>query len=94
MDRLDNEDIGLSSGKFFASNPLNDLFGAVTDNFNCFDSRVGRGFNWHALSPFLPGQSERLLYDFAHPSTCHNVWEMAGSYLCGAVVESLRASAR
>src|SRR6266705_4904219 len=29
-----------SSDKLFASNPLNDLFAAVTDNFDCFDSRV------------------------------------------------------
>jgi hypothetical protein len=32
-------------GKLFASNPFNDLFTAVTDNFNRFDSRVRRGFN-------------------------------------------------
>jgi hypothetical protein len=43
-----------SGGKLVASNPLNGLFAAVTDNFNCFDSRVRRGFNGHALSPFLP----------------------------------------
>ena len=29
-----------SSGKLFASNPFYDLFAAVTDNFNRFDSRV------------------------------------------------------
>src|SRR5436190_6175103 len=34
-----------SSGKLLASNPLNVLFASVTDNFNCFDSRVRRGFN-------------------------------------------------
>src|SRR5882672_10614234 len=34
-----------SSDKLFASNSLNDLFAAVTDNFNRFDSRVRRGFN-------------------------------------------------
>jgi hypothetical protein len=29
-----------ASGKLFASNPFNVLFAAVTDNFNCFGSRV------------------------------------------------------
>ena len=42
-----------SSGKLFASKPFYDLFAAVTDNFNLFDSRVRRGFNGHPLSPFL-----------------------------------------
>src|SRR6266576_6323996 len=37
-------------GKLFASNPLNDLFAAVTDNFNRFDSRARRGFNCHTVS--------------------------------------------
>ena len=34
-----------SSDKVFASKPLNDLFAAVTDNFNCSDFRARRGFN-------------------------------------------------
>jgi hypothetical protein len=55
-----------SSGKIFASKPLNDLFTALTDNFNRFDSRVRRGFNGH---PFFflgdahrkPGRGSRIL---------------------------------
>src|SRR6266404_3738868 len=34
-----------SSGKLVTSNLLEGLFAAVTDDFNCFDSRVRRGFN-------------------------------------------------
>jgi len=43
-----------SGDKLVASNPLEGLFAAVTDNFNSFDSRVRRGFKGHARSPFLP----------------------------------------
>jgi len=32
-------------GKLFASNSFNDLFAAVTENLNCFNSGVRRGFN-------------------------------------------------
>ena len=39
-----------SSRKLFASDPLNDLLAAVTDNFNWLDWRVRNGFGWHRSS--------------------------------------------
>ena len=51
-----------SSGKFFASNPLNDLFAAVTDNFNRSDSRV------HCLLSFPTGTCEERFWGRSSPT--------------------------